>query len=103
MCRMRAMTPAVLRVTDLTAGYCHAPALHGIRLHVEAGEMVALLGANGAGKTTTMLSIAGELSPMSGQIEILGHPAGGKRPYQVARLGVALVPENRGIFPQLTV
>jgi branched-chain amino acid transport system ATP-binding protein len=97
------MTPAALTVTDLTAGYGHAPALHGISLHVEAGEMVALLGANGAGKTTTMLSIAGELTPMSGQIEIFGKPGGGQRPYQVARLGVALVPENRGIFPQLTV
>jgi branched-chain amino acid transport system ATP-binding protein len=97
------MTADALRVTDLTAGYGHAPALHGISLHVEAGELVALLGANGAGKTTTMLSIAGELTPMSGQIEILGKPAAGQRPHQVARLGVALVPENRGIFPQLTV
>lgn len=97
------MTPAALRVTDLTAGYGHAPALHGIGLHVEAGELVALLGANGAGKTTTIVSIAGQLTPMSGQIEILGRPAGGQRPHQVARLGVALVPENRGIFSQLTV
>ena len=97
------MTPAALRVTDLTAGYGHAPALHGISLRVEAGELVALLGANGAGKTTTMLTIAGELTPMSGQIEIFGKPASGQRPYQLARLGVALVPENRGIFPQLTV
>jgi branched-chain amino acid transport system ATP-binding protein len=97
------MTRAALRVTDLIAGYGHVPALHGISLLVEAGELVALLGANGAGKTTTMLSIAGELTPMSGQIEILGKPGGGLRPYQVARLGVALVPENRGIFPQLTV
>ena len=97
------MTPAALQVTDLTAGYGRVPALHGISLHVQAGELVALLGANGAGKTTTMLGIAGELAPMSGQIEILGKPAGGQRPYQVARLGVALVPQNRGVFPQLTV
>jgi branched-chain amino acid transport system ATP-binding protein len=97
------MTPAALRVTDLTAGYGHAPALHGISLHAEAGELVAILGANGAGKTTTMLSIAGELKPMSGQVEILGRPATGQPPHQIARMGVALVPENRGIFAQLTV
>jgi branched-chain amino acid transport system ATP-binding protein len=97
------MTPAALRVTDLTAGYGHAPALHEISLHVEAGELVALLGANGAGKTTTMRSIVGELTPMSGQIEILGQPAARKRPDQVARMGAALVPESRGIFAQLTV
>jgi branched-chain amino acid transport system ATP-binding protein len=97
------MTPAALRVTDLTAGYGHAPALHEISLHVEAGELVALLGANGAGKTTTMRSIVGELTPMSGQIEILGRPAASQRPHQIAGLGVALVPANRGIFPQLTV
>jgi branched-chain amino acid transport system ATP-binding protein len=97
------VSPAALRISDLAAGYGRVPALHGISLHVEAGELVALLGANGAGKTTTMLSIAGELTPMAGQIEILGHPAGGRRPFQVARLGLALVPENRGIFPQLTV
>ena len=97
------MTADALRVTQLTAGYGRAPALHGISLHVEAGELVALLGANGAGKTTTMFSIAGQLTPMSGQIEILGKPARGLRPHQVARLGVALVPENRGIFSQLTV
>jgi branched-chain amino acid transport system ATP-binding protein len=97
------MTAPALRVSGLTAGYGHVPALHGISLHADTGELVALLGANGAGKTTTMLSIAGELTPMSGQIEILGKPSGGLRPHQVARLGVALVPENRGIFPQLTV
>ena len=97
------MTADALRITDLTAGYGRSPALHGISLHVEAGELVALLGANGAGKTTAMLSIAGELTPMSGQIEIFGQPGGGRRPHQVARLGVALVPENRGIFRQLTV
>ena len=97
------MTADALRVTNLTAGYGHAPALHEISLHVAPGELIALLGANGAGKTTAMLSIAGELTPMSGQIEILGTPAAGQSPHQVTRLGLAFVPENRGIFSQLTV
>ena len=66
------------------------------------GEAVALLGRNGAGKTTTLMAIAGALTRRAGEVQIGGVPAG-SRPFQVSRLGLALVPQGRRIFPTLTV
>jgi branched-chain amino acid transport system ATP-binding protein len=99
----------VLDVEQLVAGYEGIPVVHGIDLHVSAGEVVALLGANGAGKTTTLLTISGVLPALGGRIEVLDEAAPRRRrvrPAEVARRarrGVAHVPEDRGLFFDLTV
>ncbi len=72
-------------------------------LSVDAGEVVALLGPNGSGKTTTLLTISGLLSPLGGTIEYLGVDVGGDKPHKLARAGLAQVPDDRGLFPGLTV
>ncbi len=72
-------------------------------LEVGAGEAVALLGRNGAGKTTTLLAIAGAITPSAGSVEVGGTAVGGRRAFQVARQGLALVPQGRRIFPTLSV
>ena len=77
--------------------------VRAIDLHVQPGEVVALLGSNGAGKTTTLLAISGLVRPMSGEVEILGHSTCSMRPHQIARIGCAHVPEDRCLFQQLTV
>jgi branched-chain amino acid transport system ATP-binding protein len=91
-----------LRADNLIAGYGTRPAVHGLDLTVNAGEIVALLGPNGAGKTTTLLTITGLLPRLAGQITVLGRSITRQRPDQIARLGVALVPEQRGVFYDLT-
>jgi ABC-type branched-subunit amino acid transport system ATPase component len=91
----------VLRATDLRADYGGIEVLHGIDLRVDAGEVVVVLGPNGAGKTTALLALSGAL-PSSGSLELLGAPAVGSVD-QRARLGVALLPEERGIIRALTV
>jgi branched-chain amino acid transport system ATP-binding protein len=96
------MTPA-LRTDQLRAGYDGVPAVHCLDLSVEAGEIVALLGPNGAGKTTTLLTITGLLPRISGAVTILGTPLAAHRTHQIAGLGIALVPEQRGVFYDLTV
>jgi branched-chain amino acid transport system ATP-binding protein len=99
----------VLDVEQLVAGYEGIPVVHGVDLHVSAGEVVALLGANGAGKTTTLLTISGVLPALGGRIEVLDETAPRRRrvrPTEVARRarrGVAHVPEDRGLFFDLTV
>ncbi|MFN7149193.1 MAG: ABC transporter ATP-binding protein [Microthrixaceae bacterium] len=98
----------VLDVEQLVAGYEGIPVVHGIDLHVSAGEVVALLGANGAGKTTTLLTISGVLPALGGRIEVLDETAPRHRrvrPAEVARRarrGAAHVPEDRGLFFDLT-
>ena len=87
----------------LSAGYGGLAAVHSLDLRVSEGEVVALLGPNGAGKTTTLLAIAGALTVLSGELSVLGKKIERARPYDVARLGLALVPEDRGLFYQLTV
>src|SRR5262249_16787687 len=76
--------------------------LHGLSLTVAEGEVVALLGRNGAGKTTTLRSISGLTPPTRGEIRYKGKSIGGLDPHKVSRLGIALVPETRGIFSYLT-
>ena len=77
--------------------------LHGVSLHVAAGEAVALFGRNGMGKTTTLDCIAGRVVPSSGSLRVLGRGSDGGKPHRTARRGLGYVPESRGIFPTLTV
>jgi len=93
----------MLRIDGLRAGYGATPILFGVSLDVREGEAVALLGKNGMGKTTLMKTAMGFLPVWQGHIEFEGRSLTGLRPHQIARLGVGLVPENRRIFPGLTV
>jgi branched-chain amino acid transport system ATP-binding protein len=93
----------MLTIRDLHAGYGTTPILFGVSLEVREGEAVALLGRNGMGKTTLVRTAMGFLRPWRGTIELDGHRLSGLSPHQIARLGVGLVPENRRIFPGLTV
>ncbi len=93
----------MLRVHEVHAGYGATPVLFGVSLEVREGEAVALLGRNGMGKTTLLRVTMGFLRPWRGTIELDGHSLTGLRPHQIARLGVGLVPENRRLFPGLTV
>ena len=92
-----------IRITNLVAGHNGVPAVRDLTLTVEAGEVVALLGPNGAGKSTTLWTIAGALPIISGTVEVLGQSIAGRSVHDIARAGVALVPEDRGLFYQLTV
>ncbi|MGH7356197.1 MAG: ABC transporter ATP-binding protein, partial [Candidatus Rokuibacteriota bacterium] len=93
----------MLSIRDVHAGYGATPILFGVSLEVREGEAVALLGKNGMGKTTLMKTAMGFLRPWRGTIEFGGRSLVGLAPHEVARLGVGLVPENRRIFPGLTV
>jgi branched-chain amino acid transport system ATP-binding protein len=94
---------ALLELEGVEAGYGKSQVLHGVSLQVGAGETVALLGRNGAGKTTTMRVITGLLPRRSGRVSFDGQDLHGLPPHKVARLGLSLVPEHRGIFAALTV
>jgi len=93
----------MLRIRDLHAGYGATPILFGVSLEVREGEAVALLGRNGMGKTTLVKATMGFLRPWRGTVELDGRTLTGLPPHAIARLGVGLVPENRRIFPGLTV
>jgi len=92
-----------LSVENINTFYGLSHILFDVSLQVDQGEVVVLLGRNGAGKTTTMLSIMGINSPKSGSIMYQGQDITGLKPYQIARMGVGFVPEDRRIFPDLTV
>jgi len=94
---------ATLEVADVHAYYGDSHVLHGVSLSVGEGEVVSLLGRNGAGKTTTLLTIMGYLAPRPGRIAYGGQSIAGHAPHEVARLGFGFVPQERGIFPSLTV
>ena len=94
---------ATLEVKRLSAGYERARVLFDIDLEARAGEAVALLGPNGAGKSTTLKAIMGLVPPSSGEILFNGRALGGLEPYEIARLGLGYVPEDRRIFTDLTV
>jgi branched-chain amino acid transport system ATP-binding protein len=98
-----AMARPVLELDGLTSGYNGAAVLRDMGIAVRPGEVVALLGANGAGKTTTLLTISGIVKPMRGRVLFNGADVRGKSPDARARLGVAHVPEGRGVFFGLTV
>ena len=95
-------TSNTLDVIALDAGYNGLPAVREISLSVAPGEIVALLGSNGAGKTTTLSAIAGLIKPMEGTINLAGASTAGRSAHKLARAGVALVPEDRALFHDLT-
>jgi branched-chain amino acid transport system ATP-binding protein len=97
------MSVSVLALESLTAGYDEAAVIRDIELAVRPGEVVALLGANGAGKTTTLRVVSGLVKPMSGRVLFNGEDLGKASPSARARLGIAHVPEGRGLFFGLTV
>ena len=94
---------ALLEVQDLQTAYGPSQVLFGISFTVEAGGVATLLGRNGMGKTTTVRSILGLTPPRSGGVRFLGERIDGLSPDRIARMGLALVPEGRQIFPNLTV
>jgi branched-chain amino acid transport system ATP-binding protein len=93
---------ALLELTEVVAAYGPITALHGVSLKVDAGGVVALLGANGAGKTTTLRAISGTVQK-TGKVTFDGRDISKTAPEQIARLGIAHVPEGRGTLGQLTV
>jgi len=93
----------MLALDNVNAYYGDSHILHGVSLSVREGEVVCLLGRNGAGKTTTIMTVMGYLHPRAGSISYKGRDIGALPPYAVARLGFGLVPQERGIFPSLTV
>ena len=93
----------LLEVEKLESGYGASPVLFGIDLAVDAGQMATLLGRNGMGKTTAVRSIMGLTRPRGGTIRFRGRRIERERPERIARLGIALVPEGRQIFPNLSV
>jgi len=88
---------------DVHAYYDLAPALKGVSLEVNEGEIVSVLGPNGAGKTTTVHAIMGVIKVKSGKILFGDREITGKKPHQIVELGISLVPEGRLLFPQMTV
>ena len=93
----------MLELQDVNAYYGDSHILRGVSLAVPDGEVVCLLGRNGAGKTTTVLTIMGYLTPRAGRITYRGRSIAALPPYAIARLGFGFVPQERGIFPSLTV
>lgn len=92
----------MLDLTAIESGYGETQVLHGLSLTAQPGRVLAILGRNGAGKSTTLKTIMGLLPTRSGQITLDGQPLPA-RPFDIARLGIAYVPETRDIFPSLTV
>jgi branched-chain amino acid transport system ATP-binding protein len=97
-----AATP-LLELRGVRASYGKIEVLHGLDLQVPGGKIVAILGPNGAGKTTTLRVISGLMRPTAGSLLLDGHDLTGAAAEELARVGVCLIPEGRGIFPNLTV
>jgi branched-chain amino acid transport system ATP-binding protein len=93
----------MLELKQVSAGYGTFKALFDIDMVVEAGEAVGVIGPNGAGKTTLLRVISGLIRPLSGTITLNGESIGGRLAYQVVSAGIAHVPENRRLFPRLSV
>lgn len=93
----------MLEVSNLVAGYGGAPVLRGVSLRVDAGEIVAVLGANGVGKTTLNRAVSGLITPSSGDIRFLGEPIVRFAPPEIVARGLIHVPEGRRIFPNMSV
>ncbi|HEX7132217.1 MAG TPA: ABC transporter ATP-binding protein [Iamia sp.] len=93
----------IVELRGVRAGYDGIDVVHGIDLSVQAGRVMAILGPNGAGKSTTLKVVAGLLPASSGDLLLAGRRVNGARPDDLARRGLCLIPEGRGIFPNLTV
>jgi branched-chain amino acid transport system ATP-binding protein len=97
------MSAAMLTLSNVNAFYGRAQVLFDLSLEVKRGEVVALMGRNGAGKSTAMKAVMGLLDKTRGGIDFMGHDISRMKPFQVARLGLGFVPEDRRIFTDLTV
>ncbi len=97
------MADPILKIQNLDAYYGDFQALFGVNCEVNKGEIIAIIGANGAGKTTLMRAITGLLKSDPDMVQWHGSPVGALRADQVARLGIAMVPEGRQLFPSLSV
>ena len=93
----------LLKVKDLHVSYGGINAVKGIDLHVNQGELVALIGANGAGKSSSLKAIAGLLTPAAGEIDFANHITKKLPAYELVRLGLGMVPEGRGVFKRMTI
>ena len=93
----------ILQANNLHAWYGSSHVLHGVNLTITRGQTVGLLGRKGMGKSTLIRTLLGHVAQRSGQIELFGRDMSHAKPHQVARSGVAYVPEGRGVFPNLTV
>ncbi len=93
----------MLEITDIVTSYGKIEALKGVSLSVAPGEITCLLGPNGAGKTTTMMTVAGLLKPRRGNISFEDRNITGRDPGHIVQSGIALVPENRLVFPDMSV
>jgi branched-chain amino acid transport system ATP-binding protein len=102
---MRDLTPKelLLDARGIHAWYGSSHVLHGVDLQIQRGQTVGLLGRNGMGKSTLIRTLLGHVTQRDGQIQVFGHDLSKARPHEVARRGVAYVPEGRGVFPNLTV
>jgi len=97
-----AASKPMLEISDLHGYYGKSHVLHGVNLHVKQGEIVCLLGRNGVGRSTTAKAVMGQVVA-KGSVRFKGREILGMKAYEIARLGIGLVPENRDIFPDLTV
>jgi len=97
------VVPRGLAVESLEGGYGSSPVLHGVSFHIGPGEIFGVLGKNGMGKTTLLKTIMGLLPPRRGQVELLGENVTGWLPYQITRLGVSYIPQEKSIFQDLSV
>jgi branched-chain amino acid transport system ATP-binding protein len=93
----------ILAARDLVAGYGLGAVIHGISIDVRAAEVACLLGRNGAGKSTTLRAIMGLTPPRGGRVEFNGADITRREPFEIARLGIGYVPDDRRIFTDLTV
>jgi branched-chain amino acid transport system ATP-binding protein len=100
---MNAPDPPILELIDLHAGYGRIEVLRGVDLTVPRGAVIALLGPNGAGKTTLLRVISGLLAPSGGHLHVGGEHLSRPTPAQLTKAGICMVPEGRGVFPNLTV
>jgi branched-chain amino acid transport system ATP-binding protein len=97
-----AVSTPMLQIADLHGYYGKSHVLHGVNLHVNPGEIVCLLGRNGVGRSTTAKAVMGQVLA-KGSVRFKGREILGMKAHEIARLGIGLVPENRDIFPDLTV
>jgi branched-chain amino acid transport system ATP-binding protein len=97
------MANVLLEVEGIESGYGKKTVLQGVTLRVHEGEVVTMLGHNGAGKSTTLKTILGLLPARAGQVRFAGQPWANGNPVENVRRGMALVPQGRGVFPDLTV
>ena len=100
---MTAADSPILDARGVQAWYGSSHVLHGVDLTIGRGETVGLLGRNGMGKSTLIRTVLGHVAQRDGRIRLFGHDMSRARPHEVARLGVAYVPEGRGVFPNLSV